>query len=157
MNDKLEQVITEIDSAILELIVSESVKDMFLYEEEDLEPILADLEINKLSNLFFEKFIPYFELNLLYFCKDQALFEAFQPIENAKQNIKYYRDLLGKKLSNVNLIELVKSGTNKAARAVNKIIPTGVKRSIGTEVSKRLDYASQNLKSASDVVKQKIK
>jgi len=163
---EIEKLVTEMDNSILELIISESIKDMCLYEEEDLEPILADIDKDNLSDLFFEKFIPYFELNVLEFTKNDLLFEieTIQNLKNnAKQNVKYFQGLLGKKLQPMSLLGTVKSGVNKAAKFaqtsnVGQAVVGGIaktKKKVGGQIAKRLQYASQNLGKAAKIVKKK--
>ena len=149
----MEQLIMETESSILELIISESIKDMVLYEE-DLEPVFADLEKDELSDLFFEKFIPYFEFNLLQFNGNNVLFEEWQPMQNAKKNVQYYKGLLGKKLQPMSLLGPIKSGLSKAAKSTQDRI-SNIGKTVGAGVAKRLNYASQNLKKASEIVKAK--
>lgn len=146
MQRYLEQLITETENSILELMISESVKDMCLYEEDDLEPILTDIDNDNLSDIFYEKFIP-------YFINNSVVITEATMMQNAKQNIKYYQGLLGKKLQPTSLIGAVKSGVLKAAKTakdsnIGKAVAGGItkaKNLVKGEAAKRLLYASKNL------------
>jgi hypothetical protein len=133
------------ETTILELVISESIKDMFLHEgDEDLRLALADLQ-TKSSDFFFEKFTPYFEHNLLLY--DNLLSESVftVPLKNAKQNIENYKKFLKEKI-NLNI--------NKAKQFTKNNL-SNIKNTILAGIAKRLDYASQNLKKGSDILKKK--
>ena len=67
------------------------------------------------------------------------------PLKNAKQNIENYKKFLKEKI-NLNI--------NKAKQFTKNNL-SNIKNTILAGIAKRLDYASQNLKKGSDILKKK--
>jgi len=144
-----------------EFYIIESVKDMLLYEEEDLLPLVTNPTEDNID-LIIEKLIPYLELNM---CEiyNVSLLEAnlLQTLKsNAKENLRNYKEMILSKLSPARFIQALKKGSEKAVKipfnTIKQAVAAGLAKTKGAvkgEVAKRLMYASQNLKAAAEKIK----
>lgn len=112
--------IIEIEQPIFELIFSESIKEMCLFENNDELLTYIDENIDSedlLNDQVYEILVPYFEGNIIKFV---GVPEDLLAEVDIKEKAAYYSNLAKQKLNPQSLLKLTQNGARKASLMAKK-------------------------------------